>query len=37
MTDDATNSSAARIVREIKATGRTLGVLTKPDRVEDIA
>jgi GTPase SAR1 family protein len=36
MTDDATNSSAARIVREIKATGRTLGVLTKPDRVEDI-
>ncbi|KAF3400389.1 Interferon-induced GTP-binding protein Mx1 [Talaromyces pinophilus] len=37
MTDDATNSSAARIVREIKATDRTLGVLTKPDRVEDIA
>lgn len=37
MTDDATNSSAARIVREIKATNRTLGVLTKPDRVEDIA
>jgi GTPase SAR1 family protein len=37
MTDDATNSSAARIVRGIKATHRTLGVLTKPDRVEDIA
>lgn len=37
MTDDATNSSAARIVREIKATSRTLGVLTKPDRVEDIS
>lgn len=37
MTDDATNSSAARIVREIKATGRTLGVLTKPDRVEDVS
>lgn len=35
MTDDATNSSAARIVREIKATQRTLGVLTKPDRMED--
>jgi GTPase SAR1 family protein len=37
MTDDATNSSAARIVREIKATHRTLGVLTKPDRVEDVS
>ncbi|KAH8705023.1 putative dynamin GTPase [Talaromyces proteolyticus] len=36
MTDDATNSSAARIVREMKATQRTLGVLTKPDRMEDI-
>ncbi|KAL1966975.1 hypothetical protein VTN77DRAFT_3719 [Rasamsonia byssochlamydoides] len=37
MTDDATNSSAARIVRDIKnATTRTLGVLTKPDRVEDL-
>lgn len=36
MTDDATNSSAARIVREVKATHRTLGVLTKPDRVEEI-
>jgi GTPase SAR1 family protein len=35
MTDDATNSSAARIVRDIpRATKRTLGVLTKPDRVE---
>lgn len=33
MTDDATNSSAARIVRNIPgATQRTLGVLTKPDR-----
>ncbi|CAG8106190.1 unnamed protein product [Penicillium salamii] len=32
MTDDATNSSAARLVRDIQgATGRTLGVLTKPD------
>ncbi|KAJ5773178.1 hypothetical protein N7457_008074 [Penicillium paradoxum] len=33
MTDDATNSSAARLVRNIKgAKERTLGVLTKPDR-----
>ncbi|KAJ5686522.1 hypothetical protein N7536_009141 [Penicillium majusculum] len=33
MTGDATNSSAARIVRGIKgAKERTLGVLTKPDR-----
>ncbi|KAJ5383732.1 Dynamin [Penicillium concentricum] len=32
MTDDATNSSAARLVRDIKgAKERTLGVLTKPD------
>lgn len=34
MTDDPTNSSAARIVRDIKgAKARTLGVLTKPDRL----
>ncbi|KAJ5899513.1 hypothetical protein N7495_004257 [Penicillium taxi] len=34
MTDDATNSSAARIIRSIKAAkDRTLGVLTKPDRL----
>ncbi|KAJ5105650.1 interferon-induced GTP-binding protein Mx [Penicillium alfredii] len=34
MTDDATNSSAARIMRDIKgAKERTLGVLTKPDRL----
>ncbi|CAG7927296.1 unnamed protein product [Penicillium olsonii] len=33
MTDDATNSSAARLVRDIPgAKERTLGVLTKPDR-----
>jgi predicted transport protein len=31
MTDDATNSRASRIVRNVNATGRTLGVLTKPD------
>lgn len=35
MTDDATNSSAARIIREIPgARDRTVGVLTKPGRVE---
>ncbi|KAK2761761.1 hypothetical protein FQN54_001589 [Arachnomyces sp. PD_36] len=35
MTDDATNSSAARIIREVKgAKERTVGVLTKPDRVQ---
>ncbi|KAM5443775.1 hypothetical protein MferCBS31731_001020 [Microsporum ferrugineum] len=35
MTDDATNSSAARIIRDIPgARYRTIGVLTKPDRVE---
>ncbi|EFQ98411.1 interferon-induced GTP-binding protein Mx1 [Nannizzia gypsea CBS 118893] len=35
MTDDATNSSAARIIRDIPgARDRTVGVLTKPDRVE---
>ncbi|KAJ5776351.1 uncharacterized protein N7511_001362 [Penicillium nucicola] len=36
MTDDATNSSAARIIRDIPgAKERTLGVLTKPDRMSD--
>ncbi|KAI9926844.1 hypothetical protein AWENTII_011479 [Aspergillus wentii] len=36
MTDDATNSSAARIIGENKnsAKRRTLGVLTKPDRIQ---
>ncbi|KAE8151217.1 P-loop containing nucleoside triphosphate hydrolase protein [Aspergillus avenaceus] len=35
MTDDATNSSAARIMRDVRgAQSRTLGVLTKPDRVQ---
>jgi GTPase SAR1 family protein len=35
MTDDATNSSAARIVRDVRgARERTLGVLTKPDRIQ---
>ncbi|KAF9888697.1 hypothetical protein FE257_008455 [Aspergillus nanangensis] len=35
MTDDATNSSAARIMRDVPgAKQRTLGVLTKPDRIQ---
>ncbi|TQB74446.1 hypothetical protein MPDQ_004747 [Monascus purpureus] len=35
MTDDATNSSAARIIRDTRgAKNRTLGVLTKPDRIQ---
>ena len=34
MTNDATNSSAARIIRDIRgAKERTMGVLTKPDRL----
>lgn len=34
MTDDATNSSASRLIRDVPgATARTLGVLTKPDRI----
>ncbi|KAF7586427.1 hypothetical protein BBP40_008916 [Aspergillus hancockii] len=35
MTDDATNSSASSIMRRVKgADSRTLGVLTKPDRIQ---
>ncbi|RAL16383.1 putative dynamin GTPase [Aspergillus homomorphus CBS 101889] len=35
MTNDATNSAAARLMREVKgAKARTLGVLTKPDRIQ---
>ncbi|KAI9876220.1 MAG: hypothetical protein M1830_007009, partial [Pleopsidium flavum] len=34
MTDDAANSSAMGIIREIGAQNRTIGVLTKPDRVQ---
>ncbi|PGH17381.1 hypothetical protein AJ80_04837 [Polytolypa hystricis UAMH7299] len=34
MTDDATNSSAAKLVRNAGATERTVGVLTKPDRFQ---
>ena len=36
MTDDASNSSAGRLIREVKgAKERTLGVMTKPDRLEN--
>ncbi|KAL4887001.1 P-loop containing nucleoside triphosphate hydrolase protein [Aspergillus karnatakaensis] len=35
MTDDVMNSSASRILRDTRgATGRALGVLTKPDRIQ---
>ncbi|KAL8905302.1 MAG: hypothetical protein Q9207_002735 [Kuettlingeria erythrocarpa] len=35
MTDDAANSTASKLVQEYKAQDRTIGVLTKPDRVQD--
>jgi len=34
MTDDPANSSASRLIRDVRAEGRTVGVLTKPDRVQ---
>ena len=34
MTDDPANSSASRLIRDMKAEARTVGVLTKPDRVQ---
>ncbi|MCJ1397446.1 hypothetical protein MMC11_000639 [Xylographa trunciseda] len=34
MTADAANSSASSIIKEVEAQGRTLGVLTKPDRMQ---
>lgn len=34
MTDDPANSSASKLIRDVKAEGRTVGVLTKPDRVQ---
>ncbi|KAL6714488.1 hypothetical protein ACLMJK_007912 [Lecanora helva] len=34
MTDDPANSSASRLVREVGAESRTLGCLTKPDRLQ---
>lgn len=35
MTHDPANSSAARLVREVRAESRTVGCLTKPDRREE--
>ncbi|KAI9805952.1 MAG: hypothetical protein M1825_000566 [Sarcosagium campestre] len=34
MTDDTANSSAAAVVKAMRAEDRTIGVLTKPDRME---
>lgn len=34
MTDDPANSSASSLIRDVKAEGRTLGCLTKPDRLQ---
>ena len=36
MTDDPANSSASMILRKEKAESRTVGVLTKPDRVQEV-
>lgn len=35
MTDDPANSSAFSLVKEVKAEGRTVGCLTKPDRIQE--
>ena len=35
MTDDPANSSASKLIRDEKAEARTVGVLTKPDRVQE--
>ncbi|KAL9610388.1 MAG: hypothetical protein Q9167_004898 [Letrouitia subvulpina] len=34
MTDDPANSTAAKLIRSVSAEARTIGVLTKPDRVQ---
>ena len=34
MTDDPANSTASKLVQDLKAQARTIGVLTKPDRVQ---
>ena len=34
MSDDPANSTAARLIRELGADGRTVGCITKPDRFE---
>lgn len=35
MTDDPANSSAFSLVKKVKAEGRTVGCLTKPDRMQE--
>lgn len=35
MTDDAANCTASKLVQELNAQNRTIGVLTKPDRVQE--
>ena len=35
MTDDPANSSALRLIRDLKAESRTVGCLTKPDRRQE--
>ena len=35
MTDDPANCSAFRLIRDLKAEGRTIGCLTKPDRLQE--
>ena len=35
MTDDPANSSASKLIHEVKAGARTLGCLTKPDRMQE--
>ena len=34
ITDDPANSSASKLIREVKAEARTVGVITKPDRFQ---
>lgn len=36
MTDDPANSNASKLVRELKAEERTIGCLTKPDRLQEV-
>ena len=35
MTDDPANSSASQLIRQLKAEPRTIGCLTKPDRLQE--
>ena len=36
MTEDPSNSNASKLIRDESAEGRTVGVLTKPDRVQEV-